>query len=133
MRPSWSIFVLPTVLLLPIVAADFHAGSVTCKQFWPWVEHDKYGVIVPGNRDACDVVSGPYSNQGFKYGPEMTATLCGATITISNTQSWTSSDGGSGICYQINGGSGVDSTCWNGDFGECTWTDHIWCESNLCK
>ncbi|KAF8325807.1 uncharacterized protein EI90DRAFT_3071801 [Cantharellus anzutake] len=127
-----SVFV-PIALLLPIVAADFHAGSAHCVQHWPSEEDDTFGVILPSNKDTCLSATGTYSNQGFEYGPEMTATLCGATITIHNTRTWTSSDGGSGNCYQINGGSGKSSTCTNGALGECVWTDHIWCESYLCK
>ncbi|KAF8325806.1 uncharacterized protein EI90DRAFT_3071799 [Cantharellus anzutake] len=125
--------VAPIALLLPIVAADFHAGSAHCIQNWPSTEDDEFGVILPSGKDDCATATGQYSNEGFQYGPEMTAKLCGPTVTILNTQTWTSSDGGSGNCYQINGGSGKSSPCSNGAFGECTWTDHIWCESYLCR
>ncbi|KAF8335675.1 uncharacterized protein EI90DRAFT_3046728 [Cantharellus anzutake] len=131
----WNAFV--PIALVPIVAADFHHGTVSCK-FPQILKPLEYGVILPSYNDTCEAATSPnldvqqlYNFHESEHHPVLVS-ICNVSVMWSrSTHNWTSRDGTSGgVCYDLSGGSQTQNC--NGGVAACQYIDEGYCTSHTC-
>ncbi|KAF8319168.1 uncharacterized protein EI90DRAFT_3082448 [Cantharellus anzutake] len=116
----WILFA--PIALVPIVAADFYGGQVTCNEM-------PFGAMVPydGNDQYRHAME--YDTKAFVWGsPSMTGPICNTTVTIHGLQ-WTAANDDSGDCYPTRRAGRFSRV----SEGSCKWQDYIVCSSPICE
>ncbi|KAF8319177.1 uncharacterized protein EI90DRAFT_3082467 [Cantharellus anzutake] len=119
----WILFA--PIALVPIVAADFYGGQVTCNGVLTF----SFGAMVPYDGNDQYRHATQYDTKAFVWGSaSMTGPICNTTVTIHGLR-WTAADGGSGDCYPTRHAWRSSRLFKN----TCKWQDYIVCSSPICE
>ncbi|KAF8317292.1 uncharacterized protein EI90DRAFT_3085286 [Cantharellus anzutake] len=131
----WNGFV--PIALVPVVAASFHYGVVSCKSPMN-LEPLEYGIILPSYNDTCEAAtsSNLEVQQQYNLGESdhypVVVSICNVFVVWSrSTHNWTSLHGTTaGVCYDLSGGPQIQNC--NVGVAACQYIDEGYCTSHVC-